>query len=771
VQDQQRLNILPFFGIMENKNNMKKYFLLVFVLLFLFFCTENDVQAITSPDLTGDTKVNAMDFAVLLKTTGATVQDFLLVLTNYGKTVSVILTPTPTLTVGPTITPTATPSGPSPTPAPIVAGEWTQFGHDAAHTGYTDQVVATPWKWKWAWNGPNTSGKVTSGKFSLPRNVQPVTGTGRVYIASGSNGIYALNDTNGSVVWNKNPGGSINSTVAYDSTTGSIFAVSSNGTLYKLDAATGNTTGQFAGSGTSTLPLPPSVISDRVFFSMGNFVYAVNKSTMSAIWSYNAGSPVEDPPAYSASKNMVIAVSHNLNLHAINNATGVAFCNKKLPTVRNGGSPEPTNKSQAEILNGWPVVADVHGFVLVKLRLDWDTIWTPWSPWPVDNTTIQNGLKNTYPEAQALMAIDLNNQCNQAFVANIGHGGQGDGGYEPMGPQPVVKRFSDGKEVVYTIIRGTTYYDGRWDSNFGEMVLDNTTVCPSTGNCLQPGYVRWIQYSYPPGGTQPYLISDEQPYVTMSGNYLFGGHWMAGLSLQITDRSAAKGSFTNRISSTNAPTIITSTSSCSNGSGHYCSTLVQDGDPRSFTAGFYIYSGAGTVYDQYWTEFQSWVVSNQTVYYRSTDGAIIALQNGNPTADNASAQVAGEQTDVINQTSDTLDIPVFSADSFTKEDALKYIGKTVRLQGAIRYIFNNGKSVLFGFHYPHQAHPKIQIKKEFWPNFSQTFGSVMGRNQQPLYQEGDSVEVTGNLDWYQGDPTLYVTDPTQITITTHPAGI
>ncbi|MCS6937567.1 MAG: PQQ-binding-like beta-propeller repeat protein, partial [Candidatus Bipolaricaulota bacterium] len=392
---------------------------------------------------------------------------------------------------------------------PSVPGaEWTQHAHDAQRTGYTDQVVPTPWRWKWAWNGPNSSGGISSGKFGLPRNSQPVTGGGRVYIAAGSRGVYALNQANGAVVWNRNPGGNINSTPAYDGDTNALFVVSSNGTLYKLNAENGNTVAQFASGASSNLPLPPAVISDRVFFSMGNRVYAVNKATMAQLWSYDAGAPVHTPPAYSPSRNRVIAVSSDLFVHAIENANGARAWRVK-PTVRTGGNPGDSNSSVAEVSYGWPVIAEVHGYVLVKLRLDWQALWV-WSPWPTDNATIRRNLESR-PEYQALLVLDLDDG-SKPFIANIGHGGYGDGGYLPMGPQPVVKRLSNGQEVVYIVIRGDSRSgnDGRGDSHPGEMVLDNTTV-PG----LPAGYVRWIDDR---GFTNSsgFFPTDEQPYVSMA---------------------------------------------------------------------------------------------------------------------------------------------------------------------------------------------------------------------------------------------------------------
>ncbi|NJN98852.1 MAG: PQQ-binding-like beta-propeller repeat protein [Anaerolineales bacterium] len=142
-------------------------------------------------------------------------------------------------------------------PSPSLA-EWTQHAHDAQRTGYTAQVVETPWRWKWAWNGPNATGGISSGKFRLPRNSQPITGGDQVYIAAGSRGVYALNNDNGGVVWNRNPGGNINSTPAYDAQTGALFVLSSNGVLYKLEATTGNPIAEFATGASSDLPLPPA---------------------------------------------------------------------------------------------------------------------------------------------------------------------------------------------------------------------------------------------------------------------------------------------------------------------------------------------------------------------------------------------------------------------------------------------------------------------------------------------------------------------------------
>lgn len=617
-------------------------------------------------------------------------------------------------------------------------GEWTQHAHDAQRTGYTAQVVETPWRWKWAWNGPNATGGISSGKFRLPRNSQPITGGGQVYIAAGSRGVYALNNANGSVVWNRNPGGNINSTPAYDAQTEALFVLSSNGVLYKLEAATGNPIAEFASGASSDLPLPPALVDDRVFISMGQKVFAVNKNSMTQIWAYDAGSPVHTPPAYSASYNRAVVVSQDLYVHAIDNASGARAWRVK-PTILNPGEPGQ-NSDLAEVKKGWPVIADTHGLVLVKLRLDWQTLWQP-NPWPSSNTAMRSTL-SSQRDLQALLVLQLDDG-SIPFIANVGHGGYGDGGYMPMGPQPVVKRFDNGQEVAYVVMRGSpclqTPCDGRWDSHLGEMLLDDSTV-----SGYSAGYVRFIRNSFFP--------TDEQAYISMAGDYIFGGHWEAGIAHQITDRSASRGSGTNPIQTTNLPHIATSQDEDTCGRGfqtsHYCATSLKN--TRVWPGGFYIYWQKGAVYDQYWSEYAGWVVSNNTIYFVGTEGSVVALEHGNPTA-----QLTAP---TITTVADIRTEPELTSESVMAHipytQAREYAGQEAVVSGTIRYVFNNGLAVLLGFENPHQGTFKVRISKQDWDNFTAP--------PETVYQVGQQIRVTGRIEWYQGDPVIYAQSPTAL---------
>ena len=628
--------------------------------------------------------------------------------------------------------------------------EWSQHAHDAQRTSYTSQVVAYPWKWRWAWNGPNASGglgKVTTGG-SLPRNVQPVTGGGRVYIAAGNDGVFALSEATGQQLWQRSSIGDVRSTVGYDHSTQAVFVVSANGTLYKLRASDGVILGQFNTGQSSALPLPPAILNDRVVFSMGNRVHALTKTTLQPIWTYTVASTlaVVTPPAYSASRNLVIvATEPDLFVHAIRNSDGGQHWRRRpVHSSRNFGDP-------TEFRYGWPVVADNAGYALVKARLDWDTLWRDW---PQTNSRMRQFLTNN-PGDQALFVLDLDDG-SVPYIANVGHGGYGDGGYMPMGPQPVVKRLGNGKDVVYIVIRAKHAHDSRWDSHFGEMMLDSTTVSGLGG-----GDVRFIAFDYPPGHPNPFLLTDEQPNVSMAGEYLFGAHWEAGFALRILDRSDARGSFTNKITSQRLATMVTSqdnTGACAFSASHYCPSGLEN--TRNYDFGFYIYYNQGAVYDQYWSEYATWVVSNDNLYFRSVDGAIVALTSGDPQALTAApqalsaAQYAARNTEYATLNTQYTIRNLRPVARIPHAEARAWAGQMVTVTGVIRYAFNNSKQVLLSFNKPHQGHFKVLIPRECWPAFSEP--------PERLYRVGQEIAVGGLISWYQGDPVIRVTQPEQI---------
>ncbi|GAB4475839.1 MAG: PQQ-binding-like beta-propeller repeat protein [Anaerolineales bacterium] len=633
------------------------------------------------------------------------------------------------------------------TPTPS-SSDWHQHAADAQRTSYLPQAISTPWRWKWAWNGPNSSGGIRSGKFGLPRNSQPVVGGGRVYIAAGSNGVYALNNTNGAVLWQRSDLGPINSTPAYDPDTQAVFVVSTSGVFYKLNAAFGSTQASFSTGANSDLPLPPAIAAGRVFFSMGTSVYAFDKSSFQKVWQYNAASPVDTPPAYSASRDLVIVATRDLYVHAIRNADGSQVWRVKRTPLQPEDPGSSADNDYAEVSRGWPVIADKAGVVLIKLRLDWQSLWD-WNPQVLTSNLAMRQHLQVHPEQKALLALDLDDGT-EAFIAHVPHGGFGDGNYMPMGPLPVVKTFEDGKQIAYVVMRGGPCLDAhqdscdsRWDSRLGELLLDDQTV-----NGYLAGYVRYMQNTFFP--------SDEQAFLSMAGEHIFAAHWEAGIAHQIVNRAPSKGSGSDPITVANLPHIATSQDSdvCGSGflSSHYCESGLSN--TRNWPGGFYIYWQAGAVYDQYWSEYAQWVISRDTLYFVSTDGAVVALEHGNPTA---ASQGFSSQGILAAAAAQPTPIPLPNH-ILSPEQAWSYVGQEVTVQGKLVEVFNNRKAVYLTFNHPHQGHLIIRIPKPAWQNFP--------ASPETLFKVGQTIRAQGYLSWYQGAPVMLVEEAEQIQVLT-----
>ena len=543
-------------------------------------------------------------------------------------------TPTPTSTRTPTSTPTAvaptstptatrTPTNtPTPsqtstpvtiTPPPSGLAEWAQFGANAQRTSYVPQDI-TNWAFRCVWNGQDASTHVNT------QGVEPVAGDGKIFVSAGASGVYAINDANCAHVWNVAI--TTNSTVAYDS--GYVYVVATNGALYKLNSSTGAVVASVSMGTGSTNPLPPLVLSDRVIFTAGNVLYAVSKGTLQTIWQYNAGARIDTPASYS-SRNVVVIVTQDLYVHAVSNASGTLLWRTK-PTPRIGGTVGPNDDAtHAEVALGYPAIADVHGIVFVRYKIDWGSIYAN-GEWQPDNTWIRNTL-TANPVRQNVFALSLNDG-SQAFVVNVGEGGHEYSSiYIDQGRSPVVKVLPNGQEVAYLMCRGNTQYDARWDSHFCELMLDSNTV-PG----YLAGYVRYISYDSPPGsGVNQYMITDEQPYVVGAGITLLGAHWQAGQTVRITNRGDTYGSLASPIQSQNDPTVVERESppgyaACTqNNATHSCGTgqlfYSESGSGRLYTPGFWVYWGDTTPSGG----TGAFIVTKNLVIYKAFSGAVIVL--------------------------------------------------------------------------------------------------------------------------------------------------
>jgi hypothetical protein len=651
-----------------------------------------------------------------------------------------------------------TPALPGDVSRSSAAREWAQFGHDAQRTNATTETVPAPWKLAWQWNGSGSDGKQQAGHIAVPALVQAITGNGRVYMV-GNDMVYALQQSTGAILWSASGMGRLSSTPIYSDEL--LFVASENGTLSQLDAQNGQLLKTVkASSGITVAPLYTGNAIVAVTQS-GNLV-AYETRSLAKLWEYTGGSPGSTPASFSPSQNRLVYVTQDLFVHAVDISNGTLLWRVK-PTGRSYTTASPADSYTAAEA-GWPVIAEQHGIVFVRYRLEWNTLWT-FSPFPETNAEIRSALI-AQPDQQALFALKLSDGSS-AFIPAIGNGGAGDGGDLPMGPQPVIT-IQDGQEVAYIIWRnGQTcqdvdWCDGREDATMGEMVLDDTTV-PG----YQAGDLRFVRFTD--------IQTDEMMNLTMSGDTLFHSHWLINAAHHITDRSPGQGAtFMDPIEALESPFVIWRQCHCPQdnsecnpvlypgGSGttycpsncpfspsHYCSEgLYAYGDSRAFPPGFYEYhndipNGNSSPFT---------VVSGNTVLVKTLDGAILAFVSGSPTANSGTETAAlVDVSDEAGRNEILASPPVIAYTS-----ASAYLDRVVTVEGTITSVVNRlPKALYLGFRNPHDGALLIRIFAEDMGKFPYDPQTLLNR----------AIRVTGKITLYwpeNTDPEIVVAEPDQI---------
>lgn len=429
---------------------------------------------------------------------------------------------------------------------------WTQDGHDAARSGWTSEEPVEPWTLAWTWNGPDANGGTGNHLYNAPPEARTVMGAGNIYAPAGSSGLYALNKSTGAQVWHVTAT-SFNATPAYDPTTNALFAGGADGKLYKIQPTSGQVL--------TTYPTGSAI--NKSVLIVGAYAYVVtdsgqlhkvNTSTMTRAWMYAGNAQGSTPPSYSSSRDVIVFATADLYVHAVTNANGTAKWRVK-PSPNPAQFPYTFNR-------GWPVIADVHGIVLLRMQLD-HAFMSDAGIYPTSNAATRSYLQ-THPDHKNLFALNLDDG-SEKFVPAVGYGSTEDfingASYGVMGSQPVVKVWPDGTEVAYIHFRNgqSNPSDYRSDGHMGEMVLDNATV-PG----LVAGDMRFIRMARQNGGVGYVNLIDEQDPITMAGSTIFHAHWGASESAKITDRSNALGlSYASPIATANHPTVIRQQASCS----------------------------------------------------------------------------------------------------------------------------------------------------------------------------------------------------------------
>ncbi|MCB9454221.1 MAG: PQQ-binding-like beta-propeller repeat protein [Anaerolineaceae bacterium] len=451
------------------------------------------------------------------------------------------------------------------------SAEWAQDIGNAQRTGYTSEEPLEPWTLLWTWNGANANGTSAGHFYDAPSEARTVTGGAYIYAPAGGSGLYALGKQNGQVGWHLTAT-SFNATPAYEIGTGYLFAGGADGRLYKIDANTGNVAATYNAG--NPLNKPMLLVNGFAYVATDNGqLHKVSTATMQAAWVYSANAPIATPPSYSATRDMIVYATNDLYVHGVNNSNGTQKWRVK-PSPNTAGFPN-------EMDGMWPVIAEQHGVVFVRMRLDHNAgLWGgpgPGGMYPGTNAETRSFLQS-HPQLKNLFALNLDNGA-EAFIPAVGYGGPeavvNGTPYLDVGPVPVVRTYPNGDEVAYMIFRSSQGNppDGRWDSHMGEMVLDSNTV-PG----MVAGDLRFI--SFP----NSYLnITDEQGPFSMAGNTLFRAHWGALETATITNRADNLGlTYASSIPTSTHPRVIRRMQTCNsfNPTTHWTTcglTLYNDG--------------------------------------------------------------------------------------------------------------------------------------------------------------------------------------------------
>jgi len=258
------------------------------------------------------------------------------------------------------------PCGPTINPLPTLFVNWSQFRFDAAHTGCnpyehvlsSGTVGGLAERWYYS-TGPHYLSIVTG---------EPTVANGEVYFASNDSethdySVYAVNATTGVLAWKHQIGDFLGDSpivanglayvgtiytpyavLALNASTGDVvwqaaapapvqaplaisngrlYAVSLDGTLQALDAATGAVLwSKYTGPNSPAGDAAPAIANNKVYFAAGDSnLYALDAATGAVIWRAPLGD-IENPTVAS---NRVYVGTPTQSVYALNGDTGAVI--------------------------------------------------------------------------------------------------------------------------------------------------------------------------------------------------------------------------------------------------------------------------------------------------------------------------------------------------------------------------------------------------------------------------------------------------------------
>ena len=436
-------------------------------------------------------------------------------------------------------------SSPQPAEAQTQNIEWTQFQHDAQHTGRTTASVLPDYKVTWAWvdknhivknftSAPGTN--ITDGfeqgfQFTVmfSGQMQPIVAGGKTYFGAMNGIMYAVDALTGDNKWDYQSGGMILASAGYDN--GTLVFGSMDGKIYGLDANNGSHKWESqTGAGIST----PPVIANGIAFigSRDGKMYAVNISTGSLVWSYETrvhpqdvnspfnSAPIMAPPALSEDGQTLLFGAENMFFYAINTSNGQEKWN-------------PKKLIGQSFLYGWPVVKD--GKVVVRTMSSLHGV-----EFLMENvlTGLPDGVAWDQEEAAILNWLSQDPHQKSMYVFDIATGNEP---YQVAMGRVTGNNYTAFPPVVDNQNRLLTYWRSRDSYFLSDGACFGTNYCPDfSGLDLNTG--DRIRLTNPKPSSErlgPELDNGFQP--TIGGNYVyFANHFRGTHSINMTTGSLTR---------------------------------------------------------------------------------------------------------------------------------------------------------------------------------------------------------------------------------------
>ncbi|HWA34929.1 MAG TPA: PQQ-binding-like beta-propeller repeat protein [Cyclobacteriaceae bacterium] len=157
----------------------------------------------------------------------------------------------------------------------------------------------------------------------------PLIDNGTVYCASQDGFLHAIDLQQGTEKWKFDLHAPSRSTPAIDKD--NLYVISESGVLVNINKNTGKQIWQFSTPQGTLLERKydradyfqssPTIAGDKIYFGMGDYIYAVNLSNGTLAWNFKTGNVVHTKPAISNDK--VIFGSYDGNVYALATQTGL----------------------------------------------------------------------------------------------------------------------------------------------------------------------------------------------------------------------------------------------------------------------------------------------------------------------------------------------------------------------------------------------------------------------------------------------------------------